>query len=145
MKHQGAVMEYAEERMHDIMKAYNDYIMSCNYISISYICKQIADMPARRFWVSEIWANKIITAMLKGKHPYYKMRALKKEMFREIYNRVVQLREQHPDWSVNKCCEIVVAQPAPKHYLSADSIRVMICKEKKRRYEERKRRLRHCF
>ena len=84
-------------------------------------------------------------AIIKGKHPYYKMRPLKREMFQEIHKRVVELKTKNPNWSINKCCEIVVAQPAPKFYLSAGSIRIMICKERKKRYEERKKRLRHCF
>jgi len=145
MKHKGAVMEYSEERMHDIMEAYNEYILSCDYICISRVCDHIATMPARRFWISEIWASKVVTAMMRGKSPYSKMRPLRKEMFQEIYNRVIQTRQQHPEWSISKCCETVVAQPAPKHYLSAGSIQIMICKEKKRRYEERKKRLQHCF
>lgn len=145
MKHRGSTMEYAEERMNDIMRLYNEHISSCEYISIPHICKQISNMPSRKFWVSEIWASKIIMAIIKGKHPYYKMRPLKREMFHEIHKRVVELKKKNPHWSINKCCEIVVAQPAPKFYLSAGSIRIMICKEKKKRYEERKKRLQHCF
>lgn len=66
-------------------------------------------------------------------------------MFQEIFRRVKTLRKLHPNWTIKKCCEIVVEQPAPKFYLTAESIGVMICKEKKRRFEERKKRLRHCF
>lgn len=141
MKHSGAIMEYADERLCDIMRTFDDYIASCNHINMAYICKHIASIPARRFWVSDIWASKIVTAMLKGKYPYYKMRMLKKEMFQEICRRVVKLREQHPEWTINKCCKIIVAQPAPKHYLSSGSIRIMICKERKRRIRERQRKL----
>ena len=145
MKHVGSTMEYSGERMAEIMKIYNDYISSCKQINIPYICRLIADMPARRFWVSEIWAGKVVSAIMKGKHPYYNMRPLRREMFQEIFRRVTELREKHPGWSVNRCCAVVVAQPAPKFYLTAETIRVMICKEKVRIFKERKKRLRHCF
>lgn len=141
MKHKGSVMEYTEERISHIMSAYDNYISSCRHISIPYICKHISEMPAKRFWVSDIWASKVITAMMRGKFPYYKMRPLKKEMFEEIYRRVVLLLKENPTWTISKCCSIVVAQPAPKHYLSEGTIRVMICKMRKRRNEERLKKL----
>lgn len=145
MKHKGSAMEYAQERMNEIMRAYNEYVCSCKHINIPYICKKIAEMPASRFWVSEIWASKIILAMMQNKHPYYNMRPLKKEMFLEIHKRVIEIKRQNPQFSIKKCCTIVVEQPAPKHYLSPTSIQVMICKEKKRLFQERKKRLQHCF
>lgn len=145
MRHLGSEAEYSQERLKDILQAYNEYVLLCDHIDVSYICDKISKMPARRFWVSALWASKIIAKLHKGEHPYYKMRPLKREMFDEIHRRVVRLQEEHPEYCLLKCCMVVVSQPAPKHYLSAGSIKVMICKEKKRIYQERKKRLRHCF
>lgn len=145
MKHLGSEAEYSQERLKDILKAYHEYITSCEHIDITYICNKISKMPARRFWVSDIWASKIIAKIHKGEHPYYKMRPLKREMFLEIYKRVLKIKQSHPEYCLYKCCSIVVQQSAPKHYLSSGTIKAMICKEKKRIYEERKKRLRHCL
>ncbi|WP_311561248.1 hypothetical protein [Prevotella bivia] len=144
MKRRGSLMEYSQERIESIMHIYDEYISSCEYIDTSYICKHIANMPAPRFWVSSIWASKMMYAMFKGSQ-LKNMLPSKREMFQEIFRRVKTLRKLHPNWTIKKCCEIVVEQPAPKFYLTAESIGVMICKEKKRRFEERKKRLRHCF
>ena len=37
MKHKGAVMEYSMERMNDLMRAYDEYISSCDYIRMSEV------------------------------------------------------------------------------------------------------------
>lgn len=144
MKKRGSLMEYSEERIQSIMRVYDDYVSSCNYINITYICKQISTMPSPRFWVSSVWASKMMYAMFKGSQ-FKNMLPSKREMFQEIFRRVKALRKTHPDWTIKKCCKVVVEEPAPKYYLTEKSIMVMICKEKKRRFEERKKRLRHCF
>ena len=60
MKHKGAIMEYSKERMDDLMRAYDEYISSCDYIRMSEVYKIIVNMPSRRFWVSDIRAALII-------------------------------------------------------------------------------------
>ena len=50
MKHKGAVMEYSMERMNDLMRAYDEYISSCDYIRMPEVYKVIVNMPSRRFW-----------------------------------------------------------------------------------------------
>ena len=67
MKHKGAIMEYSKERMDDLMRAYDEYISSCDYIRMSEVYKIIVNMPSRRFWVSDIRAALIISAMMRGK------------------------------------------------------------------------------
>lgn len=49
MKHKGAVMEYSMERMNDLMRAYDEYISSCDYIRMPEVYKVIVNMPSRRF------------------------------------------------------------------------------------------------
>ena len=39
MKHKGAVMEYSMERMNDLMRAYDEYISSCDYIRMPEVYK----------------------------------------------------------------------------------------------------------
>lgn len=130
MKHYGATMEYSKERMNDLMRTYDNYISSCSHISMPEVYKNVVKSPSQRFWVSDIRATKVIYSMINGDRLEY-MRPLKREMFREIHRRVTILKEEHKDWSISKCCSIVVTQQAPQFYLTAGSAKVMICKARK--------------
>jgi hypothetical protein len=141
MKHHGAMMEYAEERMQDLMRAYDEYISSCAYIRMPDVYAAIINMESMRFWVSEIRATKVIYAMLRGV-PLKGMRPLKREMFEEILKRVLDLKKRRPELTVKECCCIVVAQPAPKFYLAPGSAKIMICKARKKWVKEKLKRLR---
>lgn len=140
MKRNGAVMEYSEERIKDLMRAYDEYIASCDHIKMDDVYAVIVNKGAKRFWVSEDRAVHVIYAMMKGIK--LKMRPLKREMFEEILRRVVEMRRKKPEMPVRVCCRKVVAQPAPKFYLSPGSAKVMVCKARKRWIQEKLRRLR---
>lgn len=141
MKHHGAMMEYAEERMQDLMRAYDEYISSCDYIRMPDVYAAIVNMEARRFWVSDIRATKVIYAMLRGVN-IKGMRPLKREMFEEILRRVLDLRKKRPELTIRACCSIVVASPAPKFYLTPGSAKIMVCKARKKWIQEKLKRLR---
>ena len=140
-KHCGAMMEYAEERMQDLMRAYDEYISSCDYIRMPDVYAAIVNMEARRFWVSDIRATKVIYAMLRGV-TIKGMRPLKREMFEEILRRVLAMRKARPELTVRACCSIVVAGPAPKFYLTPGSAKIMVCKARKKWVQEKLKRLR---
>lgn len=141
MKHHGAIMEYAEERIKDLMRAYDEYISSCVHIRMPDVYAAIVNMESMRFWVSEIRATKVIYAMLRGV-PLKGMRPLKREMFEEILKRVLDLKKRRPELTIRECCCIVVAQPAPKFYLTPGSAKIMVCKARKKWMQEKLKRLR---
>lgn len=124
-------MEYSKERLDDLMRAYDEYISSCDYIRMLDVYKTIVNMPSRRFWVSDIRAALVVAAMMRGEVRLDKMCQSKREMYEEIYQRVKILREQHPDMTTSELCAIVVMQPAPKFYLTPGSAKIMICKARK--------------
>ena len=99
-------------------------------------------MPSRRFWVSDIRAALIISAMMRGKTDLSTMCPLKKEMYEEIYNRVFKLQEEYPELTNSELCAKVIAQPAPKFYLTPGSAKVMVCKARKQWIQEKWKRLR---
>ena len=101
MKHKGAIMEYSKERMDDLMRAYDEYISSCDYIRMPEVYKIIVNMPSRRFWVSDIRAALVISAMIRGETDLNTMWPLKKEMYEEIYSRVLTLQEEHPELTIS--------------------------------------------
>lgn len=144
MKHQGATFIYDKERNEDLMRAYRSAMLDCDAIRMPNIYKRVVNSPAKRFWVSEERAAIVISRMFKGDN-LDGMRPTKKEMFNEIYRRVIKLQEKYPALTTYELVFKVVQQPAPKFYLTAGSCKVTICKIKKTWFEERKRKLRHLF
>lgn len=140
MKRKGSYFEYEQDRNEELMKAYHKAIASCKIIRLENIWQDIADMPASRFWVSEERAAIVVSRMLKGDTLKY-MRTCKREMFFEIYEKVLKLQQQKPDLSIYKLCFIAVNQPAKKFYMTPLSIRETIYKIKRDFYKERKRKL----
>ncbi len=133
MKKRGSSIEYNKARLADLMRAYKEYIANISRIVMSEAYKRISEMPAKRFWVSEVRASVIMSKLLCGENVLNKMRPSKREMFREIYRRVITMQQEHPELPMSVICAKVVAQPAPKFYLSPGSVKIMICKEKEKR------------
>lgn len=131
MKHTGALMEYSQERSDALMKAYDEYISSCSHINMSEVYNKIVNTPADRFWVSDKRADTVISTIIRGESRLDKMRPLKREMYEELYRRVIELKKIHPDFSTFKLCSIVVLQPAPKFYLTPGTAKTMVCKARK--------------
>lgn len=144
MKNIGAIFEYEEERNRDLMRAYKAQLASHENKDLQAVFNRVVEMPSKRFWVSEERAAIVISEMMRGKGLKVKGK-VKREMYNEIYRRVMKLRAVHPDMSVYDLTFMVVTSSAPKFYLTPGSAKVIIHKVKKQWYEERKRRLRHCL
>lgn len=135
MKKRGAKVEYSDERISELMRLYREYLSTCKHISLPDVYAKIVEMPSRRFWVSSVRAAVVVSAMMRGEDVLSQMRSTKSEMFREIYKRVVEIREKNPGISILEICENVVQQPAPKIYLTPGSAKIMICQY--RRYKRK--------
>nr|DAW84261.1 MAG TPA: hypothetical protein [Caudoviricetes sp.] len=142
MKHKGALMEYSQERSDDLMRAYDEYLASCDYIRMPDVYNNIVDMPSRRFWVSDVRAALVISAMIRGEARLDKMCASKREMYEEIYRRVIIMREKYPEKTTSELCAMVVMLPAPKFYLTPGSAKIMVCKARKEWLRKKQQRLR---
>lgn len=140
-KSKESIFEYEQERNRDLMKAYKKQISlhfhSGEPIRLHNVFKCVAEMPSERFWVSEERAYVVILGMLKGKK-LEKMGGMKREMFQEIYRRVMELKRLHPEQCLKLLVEKVCSQPAPKFYLTPKTIKVIIYKIKRNWYETRK-------
>ena len=145
MKPHGSHFEYEKQRNDDLMRAYHRHLTQANYVRMPDIYEKVANSPSRRFWVSEERAAIVVSAMMRGDR-LDNMRPLKREMYNEIYSRVMRLREDIPHMPISQLVARVVEQPAPKFYLTPGSAKVLICKIRKEWYFQRtKRRLRHLF
>lgn len=137
----GSTLEYSDERINALMMEYERYIASCDYIRMSEVFDHIVNRPCRRFWVSEIRAAVVIADMLKG-DSLENMHSAKREMFQEIFARVIKLRDRNPGLSIYQSVSMVIRQPAPKFYLSPSSAKIMFYKARKKWYRKKMQRLR---
>lgn len=135
-------MEYSQERSDDLMRAYDEYISSCDFIRMPDVYNNIVNMPSRRFWVSDIRAALVISAIMRGEAHLEDMWPMKREMYEEIYRRVIALRDKHPELTTSELCAMVVIQPAPKFYLTPGSAKMMVCKARKEWVRRKQARLR---
>ena len=135
-------MEFSEERLENLMRVYDDYIVRCDYIRMPEVYAYIANAPADRFYVSDARAAVVVSDMMQGK-PLTSMRPLKREMFEEIGRRVMELMKLHPSWTMRKLCTLVVEQPAPKFYITPGSAKIMVCKARKIWISKKLKRLAH--
>ena len=135
MKSFGSLSEFHRERSRDLLRAYFRYIGSCGHISIHEVWRAVVDMPASQFWVSAPRAAIVIGAIARGER-LPPMRANKREMFLEIYRRVMLLQQRRPHWSMIRLVRTVISEPAPKFYLAPNSARVLILKARKQWFAE---------
>lgn len=137
----GSTLDFSKQRISALMQEYHRYVDSSRFIRMPDVFAHIVNCPCPRFWVSNDRAVVVINAMLKGE-TFPKMRPCKKEMFLEILARVLAMRKRFPARSLYHIVADVVAQPAPKFYLSPSSAKIMFYKAKKQWYTEKNLRLR---
>lgn len=141
MKNKGALAEFAEERAKDLYSAYKEYIENCSLINVKEAYSSIVEKPARRFYVSGIRASVVMSAIERGKKPLENMLPLKREMYEEIYQRVVAMKKTNPEYDLCLCCFLVVEQTAPKYYISGEAAYAIVCKARKRWKKELRKRV----
>lgn len=140
MKYHGCILEFTDERNDELMRAFREAVNESDFIDITKISEVIVNKPCSRFWVSEERAMVVIAKMLKGKSVLNAMRSTKREMFKEIYHRVIELRKERPHASLFELVMKAVNSPAPKFYMTPRSAMETIYKIKKGFYKKQKRR-----
>ena len=123
------------------MRAYDEYIATCKQIKMSEVYAAIVNMPSKRFWVSDIRAALVVSAMIRGVAHLDKMCPTRREMFEEIYRRVIRLKKRMPQKTIIELTAIVVAQQAPKFYLNPGSAKIYVCKARKEWMRRKKQKL----
>ena len=137
MKHHGCKVDYEKQRNDDLMRAYHELIEASDVVCLRRLHKEVVNMPSVRFWVSEERVAIVIAAMMKGDKLKW-MRQTKREMFQEIYKRVMALRKRFPKRSLFSIACSVVMQPAPKFYITPSYAKQIYFQHSKKWYEERK-------
>ncbi len=137
----GSIIEYYDERIDALMVEYDRYISRVRFICMADVFNHIVNQPCHRFWVSHHRAVVVIAEMFKGA-TNLNMRPSKREMFKEIFDRVSHLKSTNPHRTLSSLVREVIFQPAPKFYLSASSARIMVYKAKKSWYAKKLQKLR---
>lgn len=146
-KHKGSKFEYEEQRNLNLLKVYRRVMSTADYSTLQWdIYKKVVMSESERFWVSEERADSIICNMRRDYHGTLKrMYPLKRKMYKEIYQRTMQLLDKHPEMSRVDAIAEVLSGPAPEFYLTPGSAKVILCRAKKKWYQERRHKLRHLF
>ena len=140
--------EFKEQQDAEIMDAYRRiFKIYGGKVDVHTLYKMVAFAPATRFFVSPRQAYRVIIRMMAGQ-PISNMRTSNQRMYREIHRRLQEelaQSTQNSQPSLKSLIATIVCQPAPEMYVGVRQISFIISKEKRKCYEERKRRLRHCF
>lgn len=140
--------EFKEQQDAEIMDAYRRiFKIYGGKVDVHTLYKMVAFAPATRFFVSPRQAYRVIIRMMAGQ-PISNMRTSNQRMYREIHRRLQEelaQSTQNSQPSLKSLIAKIVCQPAPEMYVGVRQISFIISKEKRKCYEERKRRLRHCF
>ena len=136
MKSPGSILEFTHDRNRELMSAYRKAIADRPFIDIAEVSQAMVNMPCSRFWVSEERAMVVIAAMMKRKPILRAMRPTKREMFQEIYDRVMRLRDKRPNAPLFELVTQVVNSPAPKFYMRPRCAMEIIYKIKKGFYKK---------
>lgn len=145
MKHKGASVDYSEQRDDELMRAFDTYMEQCAPNEQHLVYERIVDMPCSRFWVSDKRASVVVCKMIRGEEDLSKAIQTKREMFIEIYNRVMKLKEENPKETIISLCAKVVMQPAPRFYLTAGTAIVLVSRARKRWNKKMCQRLQRYF
>lgn len=136
MKPFGSILEFTRERNEELIKAYRALISTLPVINHSEVGRMLADSPSSRFWVSEERACIVIRALLRGDKLPPNMVNSKREMFLEIFRRVLALIEENPKAPVSQLVRSVIYSPADKFYMQPRSVMDIIYKMKNGYYKK---------
>lgn len=137
MKQKGSIFKYESQRNKELISAFKAIYSKKAPMNIDDIAREISKLPASRFWITETRAAIVISEMMRGKS-LRDMRPTKREMFNEIYERTLSIKKAHPDMCIFEIVKKVIVQPAPKHYLTEKTIKVILYRILNGWYEKRK-------
>lgn len=118
--------EFHEARNRDLVRAYKQAYQRKELTTSHDTIRAALAMPAERFYVSEERAVRVVNQWLSGHRPA-KMLPMQRMMYEEIVRRVHHLRSKRQHERINHLVWEVIAQPAPRFYLTEKSAYVILC------------------
>ena len=132
MKKKGSVAEFGHKRNEELWLAYRRAIAESGVVTTDRLYVMTASTPTSRFWVSERRASEVMGAMLRGRS-ITDMSATRREMFSEIFRRFSEYRRRFPAASIYEATFAVVNSPAPKFYLTPNSVKILLYQIRRQR------------
>ena len=118
------------------MRVFRQKLVEADFIRIDDICRQVAESPSSRFWVSAERAAVVISSMEAGR-ALPCLTEMKREMFNEIFRRYKNMRRLCTQESLLDLVAVIVNQPAPKFYLTPRTIREFVRRIRNGYYDRR--------
>ncbi len=137
MKHSGCYSDFTEKRNQELLAAFRRVFEEKPFFDINKDFALVVNSPCSRFWISEERATAVVSAMLHGQPILDSMRPSKREMFLDIYHRVLLIRDDFPDSPLSDIVFVVVNSGAPKFYMKPRHAREILYKMKKGYYLNR--------
>lgn len=122
MKYPGCRMLFTKQRNNELLANYRRIIDNFDIIDIRIVAIAVVNSPCSRFWVSEERAFTVISDLFKGRPVLEPMNPNKREMYEELFHRVLYYRNLHPDKPLSDIVFMAVNSPAPKFYLQPRTV-----------------------
>ena len=131
MKKKNCRCEFASERSESLLKNFRASLAVQSQISAQKAFREAVDAPAPRFWVSEARAMRIVSMMMKGIDILDSMHPEKQRMYKEIFRRVMRIKENSPEIPLGDIVFQVINDPAPCSYITWQYASKIIYRKKK--------------
>lgn len=137
MKKRGSISDFTVLRDQELLASFRQELMENRGGSLDELFVRAVHRPASRFWVSELRAAEVISAMLRGEAPDNQL-PKRREMYEEILRRVVEWQRGNPGRPLSDAVAEVVNSPAPEFYLSDLSAKVIIYRVRRAARDKRR-------
>ena len=137
MCRKGTTLDYLEEMQKDVYAKYKT-VVSNGVKTEREAFEKTQKMPSKRFWVSPNQAYKICMAIHKGDDSVFvHMPKYRVDMFQEIYRRFLEQRNKimFRGRKLYAIMPYLISQQAPQFYISIDTIRKIVYKQRKKQRE----------
>lgn len=134
MKKKGSICDYTAMRNDDLRQTFKRCLAQNDARCVYDIFELMTRQPAKRFYISEQRAYRLVYARRKGREWPEKMMPSRRRMMEEIFCRVQRRMSRTPSASLADVVFEVVNEPAPSFYMTRGSIKTIF-------YDFRKRQL----
>lgn len=128
-----------KQMMRDLMQVYREVVVDCPIgTTQTEVYQLVVQHPAPRFYIDPRAAHAVISPMMRGDRSVLeRMKPLKQQMYRDLYDKVMELSQRRGFWK-KKLYYILreaVLEPAPRFYIDTTRMgQIWRCK-----YEENRK------
>lgn len=131
-----------QQMSQDLMKVYREVVQEVPLgITQTEIYEMVVAHPAPRFYIDPRMAHIRLSPMMRGDYTELeKLKPLRQKMYKDLFEVVMRLSQKSRYWrkSLYYILKDAVLEPAPRFYISQDTMRQIW---KKKSIEERKARM----